>query len=196
MALDLTKPRQDSTNWGIDMNTNLEAIEDLVNANESEIVDALEDIANNTEDIGILAGLVEDNADDISDNTTDIIINAGNIGYHDRGDPADLDWDEGDLTADNDWHDLDLSGIVPDKATLVGIFTEVRDNLVNQIFRVRTKGNVNTRNRDQLITVLANVYNSGMLFVAPDADRIIQYRANNTTWTNIQLCITGWFLGG
>lgn len=109
-----------------------------------------------------------------------------------REDPAAWDWDEGDLTTDGNWHDLDLSAIVPKHAKFALIGFSLQDNLIGQIMRLRRNGNVNTIAAIRTFTQVANIRVGGCIPVPVDTDRKIEYSFTATLWTNIGLAVIGW----
>ncbi|GAH45435.1 unnamed protein product, partial [marine sediment metagenome] len=59
--------------------------------------------------------------------------------FVDRGDPAAYDYAKEDLTIDGAWHDMDLSGIVSEKAKAVFILGHVQGNGVDWKISFRKK---------------------------------------------------------
>ena len=112
--------------------------------------------------------------------------------YIDRGDPSSYDFNETDFTTDLQWHDLDLSSIVPEGAKLVHIRVRLACfDLAGLQFR--KKGNNNGINTAIMKLQVANIFYYEDLFVACDSDRKIQYLASNVTWDNLDVTIRGWF---
>lgn len=111
--------------------------------------------------------------------------------YNDRGDPAARDFTA--FTTDGNWYDLDLSSIVPVGTKAVNCICVIGDNLVNQIFTFRKKGNSNDIAVATCRTQIANQNIDFNFVVACDTDRVIQYRASNTAWTTNLLTIIGWW---
>jgi len=114
--------------------------------------------------------------------------------YIDRGDPADYDLVQGDMTLDNDHHDFDLSSIVPEGATAVHLRVLLKNTIVNKRIEFRKKGNVNTRNTAQCTTQVANVTLNNDVIVAVGESRIIEYWANAGGWVSISIVVRGWIL--
>lgn len=126
----------------------------------------------------------------------DLIIDAIGVPpcYVDRGDPAAYDYYVGDFTKDGAWHDLDLSAIVPAGAVSVCILIYLKSLSSGRWFRLRQKGKVNEFNICSRITPIAATAYITDGVVTLDANRVIQYKIQNTTWNNIRLCIKGWWL--
>jgi hypothetical protein len=114
--------------------------------------------------------------------------------FVDRGDPADWDFTDGDLTFDYDWHDLSLAAIIPAgaKAVLMRLFIKSTD--VTDFINLRKKGNTNTINTDSCFTQVSDVWNRTSVIVACDTNRIIQYQCSTGAWTNIFIVVGGWWL--
>jgi hypothetical protein len=117
-----------------------------------------------------------------------------NPSYYDRGDPADADFVKTDLTTDGAWHELDLSGIVPEGAKAVSISLYIVDNLAGQIVRFRRAGNVNIFAITGTATQVAYVPIFTHCICAVDENRKIEYYCSNTSFTGIQITINGWWL--
>jgi hypothetical protein len=119
---------------------------------------------------------------------------ATNFGFFvDRGDSATHDWDQTTLTTDGAYHDLDCSPVVPAGAKAILFRVTISDNLVQQSFIMRENGNSNAINKSIVQTQVANVINDADMIVACDSDRVVEYGASNTTWTNINIAIRGWW---
>lgn len=115
-------------------------------------------------------------------------------GFVNRGDPAAQDKAVGDFTTDGNWYDLDLSSIVPAGVKAILLRISILDNLVNQVLFLRKNGNSNSINSMQLRTQVANqrIHNSEAV-ITPDTNRVIEYWASNTVWTEINLTVAGWW---
>ena len=112
--------------------------------------------------------------------------------YIDRGDPLDYDFTKDDFIADAQWHDLDLSSIVPEGATLIHI--RVRLSCFDLAgLQFRKKGNTNIINTAIMKIQVANIFYYEDFLVACDSSRKIQYLSSNVTWNNLDLTIRGWF---
>lgn len=111
-----------------------------------------------------------------------------------RGDPTSYDFQVGDLTTDGVWHDLDLSGIVPEGASAVILKLIVADDSATSEIHFRKKTGTTNLNQwsTKTRTVTFSKYQQGIVFC--DTNRVIQYWASNTTWTTINLLVVGWFI--
>lgn len=113
--------------------------------------------------------------------------------FYDRGDPAAYDFTLANFTTDNNWHDLDLSAIVPSGAKAVAIQILIQDDALNSHIQFRKKGNTNVYNRSYLNTIVINLWHNLDIIVACDDNRVIEYRASNVVFTGINLTIKGWW---
>jgi len=114
-------------------------------------------------------------------------------GFEDRGDPNAWDFTLGDLTTDGAWHDLDLSGIVPDGAKAVLLRIDLEDDAINSQLLLRKKGNANAVNMIESLTQVAN-QDYVVDAVCPCSDeRYLEYKASNLVWTEIDIVVKGWW---
>lgn len=113
--------------------------------------------------------------------------------YVDRGDPAVYDYNKEDLTIDGAWHDMDLSGIVSEKAKAVFIIGHLQGNGVDWHIMFRKKGNVNEIAHGGMETLRANVERHRSSVVSLDDDRVIQYKVDDEAWTTLDLAVKGWW---
>lgn len=116
------------------------------------------------------------------------------LNYVDRGDPSSWDFETSDFITDGNWHELDLSNIVPEGTKAVCFLTYIIDDIVASHISFRKKGNTNTVNKFVSRTQLANVLMDGNGIVFCDTDRKIEYRTSNTTFSWITLTIRGWYI--
>lgn len=119
---------------------------------------------------------------------------SGAVEYVSRGDPAAVDKATGDFTKDGDFHDLDLSAIVPAGATAIQVRVSSKVTTTGKAFVLRKKGLVNAIAMSSLWSVVINLEQSMTLFVACDANRVIEYRADGGTWTILDMVVVGWLI--
>lgn len=113
--------------------------------------------------------------------------------YVDRGDPAAYDYAKEDLTLDGAWHDLDLSAIVPAGAKAVLLIGHVQGNAVDWEIIFRKNSQTNEINHGGMETLRANIERCRIMIVACDANRVIEYKADNQAWDNLDLAVRGWW---
>ncbi len=116
-------------------------------------------------------------------------------GYRDRGDAASTDFSLGDLNNDGNWHELDLSTIVPEGANLIKIEVVLIATTANRNIQMRTPGNVNANNRAANVMQTSTRNHEEVLLVQPDAGRVVEYRTDTNFTGTLILTIGGWWLG-
>ena len=116
------------------------------------------------------------------------------FGFFDRGDASTYDFTSADFTADNAWHDLDLSGIVPTDTAAVLLICRVRHGFIPSAFRFRKNGNVNARNMPVVAPCVSNVYSYAVITVFCDDSSVIEYRCSAGPWLNADFTVSGWWL--
>jgi hypothetical protein len=124
---------------------------------------------------------------------TDVKLGSGGHTYTDR-DASDWDFELGDFTTDAAWHDLDLSSIVPAGAVLVHMHVVVNDETPGNGIQFRKNGNTGGTCVAFARVQAANVNNQEDMMVACDSNRVIEYAAHNTTFTNIVIAVKGWWI--
>lgn len=117
--------------------------------------------------------------------------------WYDRGDPSAADFDVGDLTADGNWHDMDLSSIAPAGCYLVLLRTSVASTSLSapRPFDIRKKGNSNALNMAAGLTQVtdATISDNNDHWVTPDSNRVVEYRLNSGTYSIASVTVGGWF---
>ena len=114
--------------------------------------------------------------------------------YVDRGDPAAYDYAKEDLTIDGAWHDLNLSAIVPAGAKAILLKTRLQSANPGDAIRYRLKGNTNEINVCGCEALRANVIRTRLGITSIDANRVIEYNADNITWTLLNIVVRGWWI--
>ncbi len=113
--------------------------------------------------------------------------------FVDRGDPAAADLVLGGMVADGNWHDWDISGIVPagSKAVLLEIWIANTDTF--KTISIRTDGNANWFNVKFLTTQVANIAIQSEGTIPLPVSRIIEYNLPAGGWTAIFITVKGWW---
>lgn len=115
--------------------------------------------------------------------------------YVDRGDPANVDFEETDLTLDGLPHNLDLAAIVPPEGAnhLVHVVIIGESSAAGiPILELRKPGNTHWRNEDGFGMPVATLMGSGSAWVMMDSNREINYRAPATA-TAIKITVRGYW---
>lgn len=113
--------------------------------------------------------------------------------YHDRGDPNAYDYDLGDLTEDNNWHDLDLSGIVPVNTKAVVLFVNYRASVADVGAFFRKNGNTFDKSKSGVRAQVANIYSDEQFMIACDGDRKVEYTLASPQTNRCNITVLGWF---
>jgi len=114
-------------------------------------------------------------------------------GFIDRGDPTAFDFTTGDFTWDGNWHELDLSAIVPQNAKAVLFAAQFLHGGGGQHFKLRKHGNTNEKVISDITTQYINRVISPDLVVACDAGRKIDCWAGPGFPGTINLTVKGWW---
>lgn len=133
----------------------------------------------------------------IASNASDIATNAAAIaakGYVARGDVETTDFTQNDITADFTWRELDLSNIVPENAVGVLLFCVLLSPTVQAQFAFRKAGYSYTENASRHYVQVTNVNTGEHPIIPLNAERKIEYRASNHTWTSVTIAVAGWFV--
>jgi len=112
--------------------------------------------------------------------------------FYPRGDVVDNDFVAGDLTKDDAWHELDLSGIVGIGKALVFIRVYLNENAGGKFIKLRPKGHSNNTNIAACYTQVANKTCDHTLSIYTDNTGKIEYSISTATWTTLTLTIRGW----
>jgi hypothetical protein len=111
--------------------------------------------------------------------------------FHDRGDVSAPDLTG--FTDDGNWHDWDLSSIVPDDAKTVLIQVEMKGD-VGKYMLFRKNGNSNTNNIDAFFPQVSQVVFSKNIIVSCDSNKVIEYLATAASnWGSISIVVRGWW---
>lgn len=114
--------------------------------------------------------------------------------FIDRGDPAIHDFGREDLNIDFNWHDLNLSTIVPKEAKAVTLFTYIIALEPGSNIWFRKKSNTHTQNISRTETQIDGRGISSDHIIACDENQIIQYRIAAATWSTLTITVKGWWL--
>lgn len=123
---------------------------------------------------------------------TDVLVK-GDV-YADRGDPSAVDFDIGDLTADNDWHDLDLSSIIAAgaKGNLVHLQIFGNGSGAARVVQLRENGNSNAINM-WYRRFAAGVADGDAAWVLTDSAGKIEYLISGAM-TTCNIVVRGWMI--
>ena len=118
----------------------------------------------------------------------------GGMTFVDRGDNNTWDFMLENLTINDEYHDLDLSAIVPAGAVAVVIRVFLLGT-AGQRIAFRKKGNVQEYNSSISRLQSAGIEFENEVLVFLDSNRIIEYVGHSAEgFTNINFSVRGWFL--
>jgi len=115
-------------------------------------------------------------------------------GFVDRGDPTTFDFSKDNLILDGNFHELDLSGIVPEKAKAVLFCLRFNAAIITGRFYFRKAGNVNVLNVSRGRVEVAGVDDSDDYVCPISSDRKLEYMFTYVPWTMIFFYVKGWWL--
>jgi len=109
------------------------------------------------------------------------------------GNISSYDLTETGMTTDGNWHEWDISSVVPEGARRVHISALFRDDAVGKALGFRKNGDGSYDPTYRYTQVADADYGCDYIVPVDDAG-IIEYYASNTTWTSIDLKIRGWWI--
>lgn len=114
-------------------------------------------------------------------------------GFVTRAGGSSIDFRESVLTTDNQYHDLDLSSIIPlgAKAALIHCRGETSD--IAGIGYLKRKGQLGAPAHCVIRPQIADHAVGAIVPVALEAARIVEYKFSNVTWDYISITIKAWF---
>lgn len=113
--------------------------------------------------------------------------------FIDRGDPDQPDYDVTELTKDATWHELDLSGIVPEGATAVTLSILIHAAAVQNQLYFRRAGNSEALNIAAITSTVVGLIQTNDFIVAVDENRKIEYNLTALNWNIIFITVKGWW---
>jgi hypothetical protein len=113
--------------------------------------------------------------------------------FQNRGDPEDFDFTTNDFTTNEQWYELDCSLIVPENAKAILLYVQIKSDNYSDYLTFRKNGNINNFVRSTVRTQVPNVFNDLNCIVSCDNDRMIEYKAKNTSFSEIYVSIMGWW---
>lgn len=114
--------------------------------------------------------------------------------FIDRGDPATPDFAVGDFLQDGAWHEKNLSAIVPVEAKAILIRLKLTGPVINSSVAFRERGNFNEENVSKATIQVAPIETNQDMVFSIDPTRIIDYKASNVVFFEIELTVKGWWI--
>ena len=116
----------------------------------------------------------------------------GGTQYVNRGDPANADWTQADLTLDAGYHDLDMSAIVGARTVLVHLRVVIMDGTAGALCVLRTNGMSNAQNAARLNVATANKPDDEDIILTTDSAGLIEYRID-AGMDYVTIVVAGWW---
>jgi hypothetical protein len=113
--------------------------------------------------------------------------------YINRAEQTAYDFDQTGLTADNNWHTLSLSAIVPARAKLAVIRMRASNSSTSRTFRLSKVGFTNSFSVASLTTPVANIAVEQTTILDCTGQQI-QYWLTSGTWAVVGIIVLGWFV--
>jgi len=114
-------------------------------------------------------------------------------GWHARDNPASDDFDQDDLIDDLDWHELDLSAIVPAGAKCVSMHIRALNTDVGKVIYLRQHGYTATFGTCSARIIVAGLDHAWYRPLGISTDRKIDYRMSIGGWTSVRFGFRGWW---
>lgn len=113
--------------------------------------------------------------------------------YVDRGNVVAYDFGVNDLIADLQWHDLDISHIVPEGERLVSVTIAIQPTTAGLSLRLRHPNHTGNKNAIRVYASDAGrcAWESGMVLCSTVGK--LKYCLNIGSYTSIHITIRGWF---
>lgn len=112
----------------------------------------------------------------------------------DRGDVGGYDVLMAALTLDNEWHNLDLSSILPTNAKWVRLRAQANSMTAPESLMFRRKGNTNNINVDGVFIAVESTDTNAWPLIKVGNDGIIEYCGTVGTWYSIYITVIQWIL--
>ena len=113
-------------------------------------------------------------------------------GFIDRGNAADYDGRSGDFIRDGNWHDWDLSSVVPSGAKAVALLIVAQGSTAKRWICFRKKGS-SGQNFAQIRIQVPNILICNDIIVACDENQKIEYAIQDTSLDINRVVIKAWW---
>jgi len=113
-------------------------------------------------------------------------------GIIDRGYTATPDFVISDLILDQQWHLLDLSGIIPDNTKFVFLLFLTAGNTQNSYIRISKPPELENNNQDVIMCQLANMTYFRTLCCGVNENKKILYAFSDAAWYVCDITVRAW----
>ncbi len=110
------------------------------------------------------------------------------------GDLASRSWDKNDFITDGNYHDLDVSSVVPIAAKIAVFRIRMNSATAGHYCEIRPKGYTNGINIFRSMVMVANKPVDNEFSIVLPSDNILEYEFSNGTLTFIDLDPIYWIL--
>jgi len=110
-----------------------------------------------------------------------------------RGDPSSFDFTLSDFIADDDWHELNLSAVIPTSAHAVLVELEVKATAAGREIIFKNYGNTNAYNIAVGKTQVPNISHIREFTMPVDSDRKMEYFADSAGFSVLNFTVKGWW---
>lgn len=114
--------------------------------------------------------------------------------FVDRGNPSTWDWNDEDITFDDDYHILDLSDVVPPNAVAVIMQISCKSDISDNYISMRHPSHTNDLNIACVRTKEANTVTAIQVIVYLGGTPEIEIAASAGNWVYIRCAIMGWLI--
>lgn len=123
-----------------------------------------------------------------------MLIKANGLQIMKKPDQQSYDFILSDFTRDYQYHDLDLSGIIPAGTKLVLLWGAFKSDTPDCEGNFAQSGHTGEYLKSLYFEPVANIGCTMDCLIPVDSDRKIQYRFSNVTYLYINLSVVAWFI--
>jgi hypothetical protein len=118
----------------------------------------------------------------------------GRVNFVSRGDIASADFTQATLNLNANWHDLNISSIVPAAAKAVLVRLYIYATEVNKLLGIRPKGFALGGHYSGLRSQVANTEAESSMVMDLGTGGLLEYYGTDTTLYYAYITILGWFI--
>jgi len=110
-----------------------------------------------------------------------------------KADQEDYDFNKTDLTNDYEYHDLDLSGIIPAGTVAVLLWGVFKGDVADSEVTFAKAGYTGTKLKSTFYQSVANQAEGFCTIIPVSPGRKIQYKISYVNWVFVSFSVAGWF---
>jgi len=111
-----------------------------------------------------------------------------------RGEILVPDFQVGDFTIDDEWHDLDLSSILPANAFAFIVAGSFDVDSGAEYIQIRPKGFTGSYTKFKSRSLVINAQHDFHGTIFCNNNQIVEYQISIATWATLYFCIRGWWI--